>query len=463
VELAAGYDLVIVGAGSAGCVLAARLSEEPERSVCVLEAGPDYGPIAAGGWPPELVDARVMTDAFDWRDDDGHLGAARVIGGSSAVNACAWLRAPAADLEDWGAGWGPAELGPCFDRVHQALAPRHFDGDELSPWWRAVAGASSEANIGPGPAPMPLSVHGTERWNAAFAFLDEARDRANLTVVGEATVDRFLVDGERVTGLRAIVNGEPAEIDAGAVVLCAGAYGSPAILLRSGVGRDLPVGKQLAEHFGVRIRLEPTDDLVASLEQHLERHELFLAQGMVRATRPSASDWDLHLLPMLMPTGSGRVEGLGEKSYSLGLTAMLLQPEWRGEVTLASEDPARIPVVTPVAFEGADLDAAVEALELARALLGTRAGSAAVARELVPGLAAPRGDDARPFLAAETPSRYFHPTGTCALGSVVDERARVRGFENVYVADASLIPHPVRAGTNFTVMAVAERVAELIG
>jgi choline dehydrogenase-like flavoprotein len=106
---------------------------------------------------------------------------------------------------------------------------------------------------------------------------------------------------------------------------------------------------------------------------------------------------------------------------------------------------------------------AVEALELARDLLGTRAGLAAVERELVPGAAAPRGDGARAFLAAETPSRYFHPTGTCALGSVVDEHARVRGFDNVYVADASLIPHPVRAGTNFTVMAVAERVAELIG
>jgi choline dehydrogenase len=140
-----------------------------------------------------------MSDAFDWRDDRAHLGAARVIGGSSAVNACAWLRPPAEDLKDWGPGWAPAELAPCFDRVHRTLAPRHFDGDELSPWWRAVADASSEADVGPGPTPMPLSVHGTERWNAAFAFLDPARDRANLTVVGDATVDRVLVDGERVT------------------------------------------------------------------------------------------------------------------------------------------------------------------------------------------------------------------------------------------------------------------------
>jgi choline dehydrogenase len=199
VDRPGGYDVVVVGAGSAGCVVAARLSKEPDRSVCLLEAGPDYGPRAAGDWPRELVDARVMSDAFDWRDDRAHLGAARVIGGSSAVNACAWLRPPAEDLKDWGPGWAPAELGPCFDRVHQTLAPRHFDGDELSPWWRAVADASSEADVGPGPAPMPLSVHGTERWNAAFAFLDPARDRANLTVVGDATVDRVLVDGERVT------------------------------------------------------------------------------------------------------------------------------------------------------------------------------------------------------------------------------------------------------------------------
>jgi choline dehydrogenase len=463
VDTARGFDVVVVGGGSAGCVIAARLSEEPDRSVCLLEAGPDYGFRRAGAWPRELVDARVMTDAYDWRDDDSHLGAARVIGGGSAVNACAWLRPPDADLEDWGPDWAPADLHPCFDRVHETLGPRHFEGHELSPWWRAVAYATSEAGIGPGAAPMPLSVHGTERWNAAFAFLDPARERPNLTVLGDTLAERLVVSGERALAVRAIVDGQASEVNAGTVVLCAGSYGSPAVLLRSHLGQGLPIGEGLAEHFGVRIRLEPSDELIAALEQHLEEHDLFLAQGMVRAERPSADDWDLHLLPMLLPTGSSRVEAQAEKPYSLGLTAMLLQPEWRGRVTLASDDPMGIPRATPVAFRGPDLDAAVEALELAREMLATPAGAAAVERELLPGDDAPRGKEARAFLAAETPSRYFHPTGTCALGSVVDAGARVRGFDNLYVADASLIPHPVRAGTNFTVLAVAERVAELIG
>lgn len=446
-------DVVVVGGGSAGCAVAARLSENPACRVRLLEAGPDHGALAAGGWPSELVEAQVMTDAFDWQEGDTHLGAARTIGGSSAVNGCAWLRPPDEDL-----AWAPVELGPFFDRAEQTIAPRSFAEDELNPYWLAVADAAADLRA----EAIPLSVRGTRRWNASFAYLDPARGRPNLTVVGNATVDRLVMQGGRVTSVRAVVGGEQADFPTGAVVLCAGAYGSPAVLLRSGLGDERPVGEGLAEHFGVRIRLEPTDALVAALDEHLAAHDLFLAQGMVFATRPGADDWDLHLLPMLGPTGAGRVEGPAEKPYSLGLTAMLLTPEWRGRVTLASDDPMRIPVVTPVVFEGADLDAAVEALELARSLLDAPSARAAVERELVPGDDVGRGESARAFLSDTTPSRYFHPTGTCALGSVTDERARVLGLENVYVADASLIPRPVRANTNWTVMAVAEWVATLV-
>ena len=474
-ETPQGFDVLVVGGGTAGCVLAARLSEDGSRSVGMVEAGPDFGPLADDGWPRELVDARVMTDAFDWHDDRDRLGAARVVGGSSAVNACALTRPPDADLDGWAPGWGASVLGPCFERAERTLAPRRFIDGELSPWWTAVADGAAEAGIVPGAAPIALNVHGTTRWNAAFAFLDAARRRPNLTVIGDAVADSIVFDGEWAVGVRAIVGGARVDFPAGAVVLCAGAYGSPAVLLRSGVGPEdelrrhgiearaiLPVGEQLAEHFGVRIRLEPSDDLIEALAIHVEEHEIFLAQGMVFATRPGAPGWDVHLVPMLMPAGAGRVAGAAGKPYSLGLTAMLLQPAWRGRVTLASADASTIPVASPVTFAGADVDAAVAALELGRTLLSTRTGSAAVERELVPGDAAPRGDAAREFLAAETPSRYFHPTGTCALGSVLDERARVRGFANLWVADASLIPRPVRAGTNFTVMAIAEHVATLV-
>lgn len=444
-------DVVVVGGGSAGCVVAARLSEEPDRRVVLLEAGPDHGPLAAGEWPSELVDARVMTDAFDWQEGDNHLGAARTIGGSSAVNACVWLRPPDEDV-----AWAP--LAPHFERAEQTLGPRRFTREELSPWWSAVAAASGQSNDALRADAIPLSAHGGKRWNASFAYLDPARGRPNLTVIGDATVDRLLDGG----GVRAIVDGTVVEVHAAAVVLCAGAYGSPAVLLRSGLGKSLPVGEGLADHFGVRVRMEPSDGLVAALDDHFENHDLFLAQGMVFATRPGAADWDLHLVPILAPTGAGRLEGAAEKRYSLGLTAMLLLPEWRGRVTLASDDPMRVPVVTPAAFEGADLDAAVEALELARALLDTPAARAAVEREVEPGDVAARGEGARSFLAADTPSRYFHPTGTCAFGVVTDERARVLGLENVFVADASLIPQPVRANTNWTVMAIAEWVATLV-
>jgi choline dehydrogenase len=312
------------------------------------------------------------------------------------------------------------------------------------------------------------------RWNAALAYLGPARSRPNLTVMAGTTADRLVLDGTRARGVRVTVARSAFDVEADTVVLCAGAYGSAALLLRSGVGPErelgrhgippvaaLPVGEGLAEHFGVRMRLEPSEELLVEVERHLEQHELFLAHGLVRAA-PRGGPWDTHLLPMLLPTGSGRVEGPAEKPYSLGLTAMLLRPSWRGSVTLASADPAAVPVVTGLAFETADLDAAALSLELARHLLDSDAVRACVAGELVPGDDVGRGEDARAYLAAEPPSRYFHPQSTCALGTVVDENARVRGFDNLHVADASLIPEPIRAGTNWTAMAIAEHAARLV-
>jgi choline dehydrogenase len=465
-------------------VIAARLSENPARSVCLVEAGPDPGPLEAGGWPAELLDARTMTDEYDWRDDERRLGAARVLGGSSAVNACAWMRPPAEDLRGWA-----DDLGPFLDRAEETVAPRHFAAEEEHPWWRAVMEAANELGMSAGTyvndpdavdgaCRIPLDVRGTTRWNAALAYLDAARGRPNLTIRQGTVVDRVTFSGTRATGARVLAGGTAEAIEAGAVIVSCGAYGSPAVLQRSGIGPEqllrahgveplqpLPAGEGLAEHFGVLVRLEPSDELVAATDAFAQANDLFIAHGIVKAsTDAGAGPWDLHLLPMLLPAGSGRVEGTAQKPYTLGLTAMVLQAEWRGHVRIGSADPERVPDVTPVGFDRErDVTAAVEGLNLARALAATASGRAATAQELVPGDAVAGDDAVRGYMQSEPPSRYFHPVATCAAGRVTDGVGSVLGVDDLLVADASVIPRPLRVGPCWTVMAIGERAAAHLG
>src|SRR5262245_8525828 len=216
------FDVVIAGGGSAGCVLAARLSENADRAVCLLEAGPDYGPYAGGAWPDDLLDARQLAFSHSWgtdREDRSQLRA-RVLGGCSSHNACAVIPGTPEDYDEWGEGWSHAELEPYLRRAEQTLRAEPFPEDELTPWHRAfmsVEGAFAHA----------ANRIGTVRWNAAFAYLDGARERPNLTILGRTLV------GSIEPG---VVHTDQGPYHAGTIVLAAGACGSPAILLRSGIG-----------------------------------------------------------------------------------------------------------------------------------------------------------------------------------------------------------------------------------
>ena len=223
------FEFLIAGGGSAGCVLAARLSEAGRR-VCLIEAGPDYGPYDDGRWPRDILDARQLAFSHAWeteREDRSQLRA-RIMGGCSAHNACVVLARRAGRLRRVGRGLEPRghRAVPRARRARAARAP--FADEELSPWHRAFARAAGADAI-----VHPVNDVGAVRWNAAFAYLDPARGRENLTIRADTLVDRVLFSGDRAVGVATSAG----DVHADHVVLAAGAYGSPGILLRSDAPR----------------------------------------------------------------------------------------------------------------------------------------------------------------------------------------------------------------------------------
>jgi choline dehydrogenase len=310
---------------------------------------------------------------------------------------------------------------------------------------------------------LPVNIVGGTRQNTAFAYLDPARGRANLTVLADVLVDRLAWDGMRATG---VVTASGEEIEAGAVVMTAGAYFTPAILLRSGIGpepelarhgipivAELPVGESLLDHHGTGIGWASTAALDGATAEHVRRSgPVFGPHAIAKAASSicPAGTWDTHLVSWTNATSDGeRYEG------SVGVFHM--KPRSAGRVRLRSRDPRELPEVKRGFLrDGSDLTVVVEGLELTRAL----AAQDPLARLLGPESAP--GQEPLDGYARRTMRNYFHPAGTCGIGRVVDERGRVLGVEGLMVADASIMPTIPRANTNLTTAAIAERLAEMV-
>jgi choline dehydrogenase len=439
------FDVLVLGGGTAGCVLAARLSENPDRAVCLVEAGPDYGPFAEGRWPADILDARSLAFSHSWetdREDRSQLRA-RILGGCSAHNACVLLEGAPADYDEWGHGWRYDGIKPYLERAKDQLRTRQLEPAELTPWHGAFVEAASNAIL------HLVNAVGTVRWNAAFAYLDPARSRPNLTILGDTLVDRVLLGGSRAT--RAATSaGELEET----IVLAAGAYGSPGILLRSGVGPEqaLPVGEGLCDHVGVGFGFEPTD----AFRQDVRRFAAERPVPMAQVTIPAQSGhcpaglWDLFVFPALDPIDDG--------GYEISAAVFAMKPTSLGSVRLNSNDP-REPLAVDHGFlmDGRDAEVLAEGVDTLRELAASEPVRRFAARELRPGA------DVDAATHVRTSARgFFHPTGTCAIGRVVDGDGRVLGFENLHVADASIIPSIPRVNPNLTVAAIAERLAETL-
>jgi choline dehydrogenase len=487
------HDVLILGGGTAGCALAARLSEDRGRSVCLVEAGPDYGPHDGGGWPREMLDGRDGPDTHDWRDDEGRLMVARVIGGCSAHNLCFWVRPAAADWDEWveasgDSGWSGDAMRQHVGRVESTMPLRRFTDDEVNPWLRTCIEAADEIGLGAlddvndhshatGAGTMPLNVVGTTRWNAAFAYLDAARERPNLTILPDSLIDRVLFEGDRAVGALVRRDGVEIRLRGERVVVTAGSYGSPAVLMRSGIGpeaelarhgiaviADLPVGLRLRDHFSVRMRLSPSASMQEQIDLHAGTGLTFFSQGIARARTSQAPDglWDLHLMVGLVAAAEG---GFPERSgHVLGLNSALVKPEWTGSVSLRSKDAQHLPRVTAQDLGcERDMSAMLEGLELCGELIRSEAARGTWEHQLAPD-GEQSGDSMRAY-CSESVSPYFHPVGTCAMGrpdggSVVDAIGRVHGIQKLHVADASIMPTIPRANTNLPVLAAAERIAQ---
>jgi choline dehydrogenase len=334
-----------------------------------------------------------------------------------------------------------------------------------------------------GAAAIKVNAVGAVRWNAAFAYLDPARGRPNLTIMSDALVDRLHLKGSRVAGVLVRVDGQEAEVAADRVVVAAGAYGSPAVLLRSGLGpaqelaeasiearANLPgVGRNLIDHPALTVWMRPTAALLKATAAHYAADPA-RAQSVIRASsqRCAPDRFDHHIVigveesePDEPPFASGE-----RLAYFF---VCGLKPESRGRVRIRSADPDALPAVEHGFLsdrDGHDLSVLVDGVRLARRLAGTRALSGLCEGELAPG---PDIDDGElQAYARRWVGGYWHPVGTCKMGpetdadAVVDHNGCVHGFDNLFVADASVMPTIPRANTNLPVLAVAERIAEIL-
>lgn len=503
------YDDIVIGAGSSGAALAARLSEDVGRRVLLLEAGPDYPTIAQT--PPDLLDPTQWGTSHDWGYSAEMVPGrsvlyprGKVTGGSSAVNATFALRGTPEDYDEW-AAWGNDEwswakvlpyfcrleddpdASPAFHGIGGPIPIERWSVEELGPHASALLEAYREMGFpyttdhndpeSTGAGPGQSNRRAGQRVSTAIAYLLPARERANLTIRADSLVDRIRFEGSRVVGVELAGPGEKETVFGRRITLSAGAIGSPSILLRSGIGPDADLR---------RLGIDPMLDrpgVGANLIDHATLSIALIAKpGLPENAGPLARLWWI----VLRHTAPGSDErndmqvllcGVPGPPPATAFIAGLMRPRSRGTLRLTDRHPSAPPeVCLNLASAPEDRRRLRDSLKLlfdlaqSPPLAPFHAPTALLSDgrmlPIAEAAAALASDEASDAYIVQTVQHYFHLVGTARMGpesdagAVVDQYCRVHGVEGLRVVDASVMPNIPRANTNLTCIMIGERVAD---